>query len=348
MLKSRVVLLSALVLTLSGVVASLAVASRQGEDQLAPGITIEGIDVGGLTGETALERVWQAMRRPAMRSVRVRVAGRTYVLKARRARVRLRLPAAVGRAQAASREGSFLQRGWRKLTGGELSRDVDVQPVVSRDAVRGFVDEIEGEVSRSAVDARLEIAVDRVAIVRERAGRRLVGERRLVERVVGAFGDLSSRRRLNARTERVDPQTTREEIWERTPAVVTVSRSGRRARLFRRGRLVASYRVAVGQPGYPTPLGQFAVQTMQKNPIWNVPDSEWAGKLAGRTIPAGDPRNPLIARWIGFDGAVGFHGTNSLDSLGRAASRGCVRMRPEDIVALFSRVRIGTPVLVAK
>lgn len=82
--------------------------------------------------------------------------------------------------------------------------------------------------------------------------------------------------------------------------------------------------------------------------MWNVPDSPWAGKLAGKTIPAGDPRNALVARWIGFDGAVGFHGTKSLGSLGRAASRGCVRMSRADVIALFGQVDVGTPVVVGQ
>ena len=48
----------------------------------------------------------------------------------------------------------------------------------------------------------------------------------------------------------------------------------------------------------------------------------------GETIPGGDPRNPLVARWIGFNGSVGFHGTASAGSLGTAASHGCIRMAP--------------------
>jgi lipoprotein-anchoring transpeptidase ErfK/SrfK len=86
---------------------------------------------------------------------------------------------------------------------------------------------------------------------------------------------------------------------------------------------------------------------MQKNPAWNVPQSEWAGSLAGETIPGGDPRNPLVARWIGFNGSVGFHGTASAGSLGSAASHGCIRMNPSDVIDLFGRVRPSTPVLVA-
>ena len=144
----------------------------------------------------------------------------------------------------------------------------------------------------------------------------------------------------------VPPQQTAEDVWAAHPTVVTVSHDARRVTVFDHGAVAARYHVAVGDPKYPTPYGQFSVQSMQKNPAWNVPDSEWAGELAGKTIPGGDKRNPLVARWIGFNGSVGFHGTKDLASLGRAASHGCVRMDPKDVKDLYARLQVGTPVLV--
>jgi lipoprotein-anchoring transpeptidase ErfK/SrfK len=154
-------------------------------------------------------------------------------------------------------------------------------------------------------------------------------------------------RTFTARMVETEPKITEKSIFDAQPVAVTVSREATMVRVFRRGKLVQSYRVAVGEPKYPTPTGQFTVQSMQKDPPWNVPQSEWAGKLAGQTIPGGDPRNPLVARWIGFNGSVGFHGTKSIDSLGRSASHGCVRMAPGDVTDLYERVEVGTPVLVA-
>ena len=348
MQKLRIVLLLVPILFVAVTLASLAWASQQAEERLADGITIAGVDVGGLTHGEALRRVWSALRGPAMRGITVRVADQKHELTARRARVRLRLPAAVDAAQAASQDGTFLERGWRELTGGEVRHNIAVNPAASRQAIRAFVEDIERSVARSPVDARLSIAVDGVTVSPSRPGKRLVDAKQLADRVERGLARPTGPRSFEARVERVRPDVKRADVWNETPTVVTVSRSGRRARLFLRGRLISSYRVAVGQPGYPTPLGRFTVQTMQRDPVWNVPESEWAGELAGQTIPAGDPRNPLIARWIGFDGAVGFHGTESLESLGRAASRGCVRMRPQDIIQMFSRVQVGTPVLVAR
>ena len=346
--KFRVAALIVSVTVLIGTLASLTWAGQRSAGQLPEGSRVAGVDVGGLSRDEAVQRVWRRLEKPTMRSVRVRAAGRSFVLSARRARVRLRLPETIGRAHAALSGESILERGWRELTGGRVDRDVRLRPSVSQRAIRKFVGEIRAAVHREAADARLSMSVTRVAATRERTGRRLVGGEALATRVARAFGNPQATRALRAETERVKPRVTRAQLWARTPVAVTVSRTDRRARLFRRGALVTSYRVAVGQSGYPTPTGRFTVQVMQENPTWNAPDSEWAGELAGRSIPPGDPRNPLVARWIGFDGAVGFHGTKSLESLGRAASRGCVRMSREDVISLYSRLEVGTPVIVGR
>jgi len=66
-------------------------------------------------------------------------------------------------------------------------------------------------------------------------------------------------------------------------------------------------------------------------------------------IPPG-PSNPLGVRWIGFahgpGWTVGIHGTPMPNLLGRAVSHGCVRMRNADVIRVYDRVQIGTPVFV--
>ena len=110
--------------------------------------------------------------------------------------------------------------------------------------------------------------------------------------------------------------------------------------------VAAEYPVAIGSPEYPTPSGLFAIQNMQVDPPWNVPNSDWAGDLAGTTVPGGAPDNPLVARWLGVSGPVGIHGTPSIYSLGSAASHGCIRMSESDVIALYDQVDVGTPVYI--
>ncbi len=324
----------------------LAWADRSAVDRIPAGVVIGGVDVGGLRSATAVERLSQRIGRPAERAVRVSVDGKASTLTARRAGVRLDIEAAVRRAVQRGRGGSFLTRGWREVTGSRLRTQLPVTVSVDRRAVRAFVDGIATAVAVPAKDAALAVSVSSVGVSDSQPGRRLADPGRLAQRVIRSMRSVTSSRRLHAETETVAPAVTADSIWAANPTVVTVSHDDRLARVFSRGSLVRTYHVAVGDPQYPTPQGQFTVQTMQKNPVWNVPTSSWAGDLAGETIPGGDPRNPLKARWIGFDGSVGFHGTAELASLGHAASHGCVRMDPKDVTDLFERVRVGTTVLV--
>ena len=272
---------------------------------------------------------------------------RRYTLTAAQAGVRVDPRGAIERAYAAGREGSFAGRGWRALTGGKVVIDVPVPVSVDRAAISSFVGRIEREQSRKPRDASLKLTLTSVGINGARPGRRLAARDALVARLTRRLTSRTDQRTLRARTVPVAPRITDEDVFDANPVAVTVSREERRARLFRDGELVKTYTVAVGSPEFPTPTGQFVVQTMQRNPSWSVPNSAWAGSLAGETIPGGDPRNPLVARWIGFNGSVGFHGTASAGSLGTAASHGCIRMSPPDVIDLFERVNTGTPVLVA-
>ncbi len=127
---------------------------------------------------------------------------------------------------------------------------------------------------------------------------------------------------------------------------MTVDRDHLVLRLFKRLRHARTYDIAIGQAGFDTPTGLFSIQSKQVNPTWHVPNRPWAGSLAGSTVPGGAANNPLKARWLGVSGAVGIHGTAEEWSLGTRASHGCIRMRVSDVIALYRRVPLGTPVLI--
>lgn len=155
-------------------------------------------------------------------------------------------------------------------------------------------------------------------------------------RTRGALLRYQRRRRIPA-TGTFD-QRTRQAMVGR----IVVDLSERRLRLYRDGRVAATYRVAVGMPGYETPTGDYRVVQKQVDPAWLPPDSPWAAGLG--PIPPG-PGNPLGTRWIGTSApAVGIHGTYAVSSIGTAASHGCIRMRIKDVEALYEKVSIGMPV----
>ena len=123
---------------------------------------------------------------------------------------------------------------------------------------------------------------------------------------------------------------------------LVVDLGDRRVYIYEGKQRLASYPLAVGKNGWETPTGSFQVIEMQEDPPWLHP-------ITKEVVPPG-PENPLGQRWIGFwtDGQthIGFHGTNQEEYIGQAVSHGCLRMRNQDVVALFDQVQEGTPVLV--
>jgi lipoprotein-anchoring transpeptidase ErfK/SrfK len=144
----------------------------------------------------------------------------------------------------------------------------------------------------------------------------------------------------------VHPAVTDDKIADRYPVIVTIDRGNFRLNLFKKLKRVKVYPIAVGQVGLETPAGLYKIATKAVNPAWHVPNSDWAGALAGRVIPGGAPDNPLKARWLGVYDGVGVHGTDARGSIGTNASHGCIRMRIPDVEELYEQVKVGTPVYI--
>jgi lipoprotein-anchoring transpeptidase ErfK/SrfK len=100
------------------------------------------------------------------------------------------------------------------------------------------------------------------------------------------------------------------------------------------GTTLKTFAVAVGQDRYPTPLGSFSIRKIVWNPSWHPPpNSEWA---KGKTAKGpGDPDNPMKVVKIFFQEPDYYiHGTDDVESLGSAASHGCLRMDPDEVADL--------------
>jgi lipoprotein-anchoring transpeptidase ErfK/SrfK len=115
-----------------------------------------------------------------------------------------------------------------------------------------------------------------------------------------------------------------------------------KVRLIRNGKVVMTFPIAIGQPAYPTPTGEYEINDKQVDPAWYPPASPWAAELS--SIPPG-PGNPLGTRWIGTSApAIGLHGTYADYSVGTAASHGCMRMHIPDVEKLYDQVTLGMPI----
>jgi len=158
--------------------------------------------------------------------------------------------------------------------------------------------------------------------------------------------DPAAPRKVHAPLQRLKPKVTFGNLARVYNTVLTIDRPHFKLRLFKGLKFSKSYGIAVGMAGLETPAGRYAIQNKQVDPAWHVPNSAWAGSLAGQVIPGGAPNNPLRARWLGIANGVGIHGTAEDWSIGTRASHGCIRMHVADVIDLFRRVPVGTPVLI--
>lgn len=109
----------------------------------------------------------------------------------------------------------------------------------------------------------------------------------------------------------------------------------RKIALVQDGKVLKVYSVAVGKQSTPSPSGIFHIASHVMNPTYTH---------EGKVVRPG-PSNPVGTRWmsLGFKG-YGIHGTNHPDSIGHAASHGCIRLRNHDVEELFQLVRVGDEV----
>jgi lipoprotein-anchoring transpeptidase ErfK/SrfK len=99
--------------------------------------------------------------------------------------------------------------------------------------------------------------------------------------------------------------------------------------------VVRRYGVAIGSLQYPTPIGDHFVARVIWNPWWHPPESPWA---RGEPVMAPGPDNPMGKVKLQLRGSYYLHGTPWPESVGRAGSHGCIRMRQEDAVQLATLV----------
>ena len=314
------------------------------ENRIADGMRIGGVDVGGLSAHDARARLQEEIVAPLEQTIVVRAGDRRFRLTAREAKVQVNSGELVEQAVSASREGSFLSRAWRDVTGGKVEKQVAPRIEYSKAAVQRLVDRVRVAVTRPAQDAAVDISTTRVA-VRESETGRTIDAKALRREVQAALGDVRADRTLRAPLETVQPKVTTAKLASKYPSIITVDRGNFRLRLFKNLKLEKTYKIAVGKAGLETPSGEYTIQNMAVNPSWHVPDSEWAGDLAGEVIPPG-PENPIKARWMGIYDGAGIHGTDAVNSIGTNASHGCIRMLIPDVEELYDQVRVGTPVYI--
>jgi lipoprotein-anchoring transpeptidase ErfK/SrfK len=341
--KSFILVAAFVFLLLAGAVGAYAYDSSR-EELIAEGVTVAGRDVGGLTAAEARAVVREELSDSLERPVVIRRGAHRFSLSAADAHVRADIGGMVDVALRASRDGTLITRVYRDLTGGKESVDVPARMTYSKQAVRDLVARVQEAVDKPAKDATVSFpSMDAVQEENGVAVRTAV----LRRRVQRALADPDARRRLRTPTRVIKPKVTRAELVEKYPVVLVAERGSFQLKLYKSLELQKSYTIAVGALGFDTPAGLYHIQNKAVNPAWSVPNSDWAGELAGTVVPGGTPQNPLKARWLGIYDGAGIHGTDQVASLGTAASHGCIRMAIPDVVELYDQVPVGAPIYIA-
>jgi lipoprotein-anchoring transpeptidase ErfK/SrfK len=334
-----------LLAVLAGAVAAVAVFDARAKSHIAKGVSVGGVDVGGLTAAQARAKLHRTLLAPLGQPIVVHHGHGTWQLSADQAHISADIAGMADAALERSRRGSILSRAYRQATGGRLDAQLPAQVSFSRPAVRQLVSHVEEAVNRAPKDATVEFSGAGVAKKPSESGLAIKAQL-LEDQILRAVARPGAPRSFVARTVRLHAKVTSSQLDAKYPAVIIVNRGAFKLTLYKNLKPAKSYPIAVGRQGLETPAGLYDVQGMQVNPSWHVPNSPWAGKLAGKVIPPG-PDDPIKARWIGFNGGAGIHGTDVDSSIGTAASHGCIRMHIPDVIDLYGQVSVGAPVYVA-
>jgi hypothetical protein len=345
--KSFIVLAVFLLAMLGGAIGVYAYdASR--DDLIADGVTVGGVKVGGMRASEARVAIENQLAEPLRKPVVITHGKRRFKLTAARARLRVAAERMVQEALEKSREGNVVSRTLREFT-GDKPEDATLPARVSysRRAIDRLVKRVEGELNQPAKDAAVTFSGTSLGTVEGQTGI-AVKAAKLRRAVRSELVLPAADRVVEVSTSEVEPEVSREELAAKYPYVLTVNRPSYELRFWKNLRLVKTYRVAVGAVGYDTPSGLYHIQNKAVNPAWTMPNSDWVAPAdRGKVIPGGVPENPLKARWMGIYNGAGIHGTDSVSSLGSAASHGCIRMAIPDVVELYDQVPVSTPVYIA-
>jgi lipoprotein-anchoring transpeptidase ErfK/SrfK len=319
------------------------------DGQIAEGIKVNGVDVGGLSASQARTKLRAALLEPLNRPVTARYGPtrQAYKLTPRQAQIGVDVDGSVNRALVRSREGHIISRTWREVRGEPINTDLEAKVSYSRAAVRRLVARVERDLNREPVNASVDLESGSVEPKPSRDGRavRAARLRRDLER---ELLDRGRRRVARVRTTVVKPDVTTDQLSEKYPAVVIVNRGAFQLTLYKNLKPAKTYGIAVGKVGLETPAGLYHIQNKAVDPAWTMPNSDWvAPNDRGKVVPGGTAENPLKARWLGIYDGAGIHGTDADSSIGTAASHGCVRMRIPDVKELYDQVPVGAPIYIA-
>jgi lipoprotein-anchoring transpeptidase ErfK/SrfK len=331
-----VVGLTLLLLATMSVAATARVSASSG--RILAGVTVAGVDVGGMTRDQAVGAVKATTEPKLRRSVLVVGADRRW----RVTPARLGHGAAVEQAVDQALTGpelSWYADFWHRLTNEPVTHPVDVALAENNAKVARFVRGLAPKLAVAPTDASIKLVDGRVVRQKAKEGRVLdvrASTRRLAKALRGDAGKV----KLLIRP--VAPKVTADKLGK----TIEINLSTNRLTFYDGLKVRKVYPVATGQPSFPTPQGTWEVVNKRMNPTWTNPAPDGWGADMPASIPPG-PGNPLGTRAMSLNASgILIHGTYASYSVGTYASHGCIRMLLSDVEVLYPQVPPGTPVLI--
>jgi len=310
---------------------------------ILPGVSVGGIDVGGMERIAAVSAVREAVDSSLDDPITVSVGAHTETVTPRQLGVALDVERRVDDALRTRGDLGFPVRVYHRVTGTPLHSDVHVNRVIDHRAVASYASALARRWNVAAVDAGLDTSDGFVHVVPSQDGF-AIDESAATKSIERALMTNATQASFGGNV--IAPKVTADDL-----ATVLLVRVGEnKLYLYRNGQVEKTYDVATGMPRYPTPIGRFRVTARLKNPTWNNPakyKGGWGYNMPAKIGPG--KGNPLGTRALALSASgVLIHGTSNLSSIGYNASHGCVRMRMTDVEDLFERVPVSTQVVIVR
>src|SRR5215212_8590 len=184
------------------------------DDLIAKGVSVAGIDVGGMRRAEATQLVQRRLADPLNQPLRVKAGGKTFRMSPERAGVTTDVGGMIAEAVSASREGNLVQRSWRDLTGGKVKKSVALKQGYNDRAVRSFVRHIARRINREPKSASIKASAGGLQMVRSKDGFAVQGND-LRDRIRHALVTPDAPRHITAETRVVEPEVTTDNLGEK-------------------------------------------------------------------------------------------------------------------------------------
>lgn len=296
------------------------------------GVTVAGHDIGGMSEDQA-RSVMLAYVKPSafLPNLTAKAAGTTFTL--------------IATDVFYTDTDAMLDEAYAMSSPGAIGAKFGL----NSNAAASFVTGIATKTDSKGSNARWVLSGKRMKLIPSSTARHTdctTGRTLVLAALKRELGSGAAQAAVTIPVSQVAPRFTERQLGR----VILVVLSERYLRLYDPGKggyILHGYPCAVGMPQYPTPTGAWRIVLKRYMPTWVNPGDAWGAGMPAVIGPG--PGNPLGTRAMNLNAdGIRIHGTENINSIGTAASHGCIRLQRKNVEQLFDLVVVGTPVYIIK